>query len=275
MMDKSAIQQIQMASVAAVIQASMDEKELNQPTLAIPEGFKIESLECYLPKRARFKGHMRTNSVNDFGKYSLENKQDGTRCFIDKDTESAKVIFNLGDTENAGHGDFSALLELEKTAEYKALLSIHSGHATQKALAEFMEDWADFITCFDSEGEVVHITKAIGAVRRLVIEANAKAEHEVQDFRSSRSAMENIEAKTDTGLPSEILFQCSPFNELPEFNFHIRVSVITGDDKPKFSTRIKRLEKVQDEIMETFKEIVIEKLAGQIPTYLGVFKTIN
>lgn len=270
MMDKSAIEQIQLSQAINAAQEAVANQKLAYPLVSLPKDFETKSLERYLPNRVRFTGALNTKSVNDFAKFSLDNKEDGTKCFIDKDTASATVIFNLGNADKAGHADFKATLGLEKTAEYKALLGKHDTMLSQKQLAEFMEDWSSFITCFDKEGEVIFINKAIAAVRRLTIEANAKAEHEVQDFRSSRSALENVEAKTDTGLPAEILFQCSPYNELPEFNFSARISVITGET-PKLSFRIKRLEKVQDEIMDAFKELVVSKLDGQIPTYLGVF----
>lgn len=269
-MDKAAIEQIQLSQAVAETQLAINAK-LAHPLLAAHKDFQLNDLERYMPNKARFTGLLRTKSIGDFAAYSLANKEDGTQCFIDKDNANATVIFNLGNATLAGHADFKATLELEKTAEYQALLKCNDQHLDQKTLAEFMEDWADFITALDSEGEVINLTKAISAVRRLTIEANAKAEHEVQDFRSSRSALENIEAKTDNGLPSQLLFQCVPYSELPEFSFYARLSVITGE-KPKLSFRIKRLEKVQDDIMESFKEIVVGKFDNKIPTYLGVFK---
>lgn len=270
MMDKTAIEQIQLSQAVTATQDTLDGQNLAHPVSAIHKDFRIESLEQFLPGKVRFTGTLHTKSIEDFAAYSLANKEPGSQCFIDKDRASATAIFNLGDAKESGHADFRAVLELEKTAEYKALLSIHDSRLLQKTLAEFMEDWAHFITPLDKEGEPINITKAISAVRRLTIEANAKAEHEVQDFRSTRSALENIEAKTDHGLPSELLFECEPFNGLPTYNFYARLSIITGEE-PKFSFRIKHLEKAEEEIMENFKNLLLEKINGEIPTYLGVF----
>lgn len=270
MMDKSAIEQIQQSQTAIAHQDALANQNLAYPVLAAHKDFEVRSLERFLPGKVRFTGTMLTSSVSDFSGFTLENKSDDSQCFINKDDASAQVIFNLGTTSKAGHGDFKAELKLEKTAEYKALLGVNDSQLSQKALAEFMEDWTHCITAFASDDDLIPTTKAIAAVRRLTIEANAKAEHEVQDFRSSRSAMENIEAKTDNGLPAYILFQCVPYNELKEFNFYARISVITGET-PKLSFRIKRLEKIQDEIMDNFKELIVEKLDGKVPTYIGVF----
>lgn len=274
-MDKSAIEQIQLAQAVRETQESVDHNseiyELLHPLQVTHKDFQVNSLERYMPNRARFTGSFRTGSIADFTEFSLKNTvKEQTKCFIDGDGMAARVIFNLGNQSVAGHADFHAFLELQKTSEYRALMDMNGGHHSQKTLAEFMEDWIDFITPLDKEGEPISPIKAISAVRRLTIEANAKSEHEVQDFRSTRSALENVEAKTDNGLPSEILFQCVPFNELSEFNFYARISVITGET-PKLSFRIKRLDKVQDEIMEDFKELVVSKIGKEIPTYLGVF----
>ena len=270
-MDKTAIEQIQLSQAVAETQKAIELQGLLHPLLAAHKDFSLTSLERYLPNKMRFTGSLATKSIGDFANFSLANKSEGTQCFIDKDSASATVIFNLGNTEIAGHADFTATLNLEKTAEYKALLNCNEKQLSQKQLAEFMEDWADFITPLDKEGEPINIARAVSAVRRLTIEANAKADHEVQDFRSSRSALENIEAKTEHGLPAELLFECVPFNELPEHCFYVRLSVITGEE-PKLSFRIKRLEKAQDRIMEEFKVIVEDKLHEEIPTYMGIFK---
>lgn len=270
-MDKSAIEQIQQAEATNSVNSAIKNfAGLAYPLVAVPNDFKTECLERYLPNKVRFTGTLKTNSLNDFTSFSLAHKQDGSKCFINSDNEEAVVIFNLGDDSKAGHADFKAFLKLEKTAEYKALLEKHDRHLNQKQLAEFMEDWADYIVALNSDGAAISTSKAISAVRRITIEAKAEAKHEVQDFRSTRSALENVEAKTDHGLPSEILFKCVPFNELPEFEFYARISIITGEE-PKFSFRIKRLEKIQDDIMNEFKRILVQELNEQIPAYLGVF----
>lgn len=271
-MDKSAIEQIQLSQAITSAQEAISKQKLANPVVAVPSNFEIKDLERYLPNKTRFTGDLVTSSIDDFAAFALDNKEEGSKCFINKDNAQARVIFNLGDAKKAGHADFTATLVLEKTAEFNALMSINGEHCTQRRLAEFIEDWADFITPLDSEGAPIALAKAVGAIRRLTIEAKAKAEHEVQDFRSSRSALENIEAKTDTGMPAEILFECEPYSGLPGFSFYARLSIITGEE-PKFSFRIKRLEKLEDEIMEAFKDLVIDKLNGQIPTYLGVFNT--
>lgn len=272
MMDKSAIEQIQKAQATAEVQSAINAANLAHPLAAMPSDIKASSLESYMANRVRFRGELQTNSINDFSRFSIENAVDGSSvCFIDPRRECAVAIFNLGNQEVAGHADFKATLHLEKTAEYTALLNVHDSQLKQKQMAEFMEDFADFITTFDSEGNEVSVKRAIGAVRRLVIEANAKAEYEEQDFRSTRSALESVEAKTDNGLPSEIFFKCEPFKELQEHVFCARLSVITGGDEAKFSFRIKRLESKQDEIMEGFKSLLIEKLEGKMPAYIGRF----
>lgn len=272
MMDKSAIQQIQLAQALDAAQEALEGQHLAKPVVALPCEMKLHDLEEFAAFKTAFTGRFATSSLNDFAHYTLTNNEAGSQCFVSDGKLAASVIFDLGDAKAAGHCRHKAELEMQRTAEYRALLQINGDSLSQRGFAEFMEDWADFITPLDCEGEVVHITKAIGAVRRVTIEAHASSEHDVQDFRSSRSALESVEAKTDNGLPAELLFQCRPSVDLPEFNFYVRVSLLTGGSAPKFTLRVKRYEKLVEEIQDAFKALVVEKLEGKLPVFLGNFQ---
>ena len=69
---------------------------------------------------------------------------------------SAAAILNFGTTDAPGHCDSKATVKLDQTAPYTALLEIVNKRLTQRELAEFIEDWRSFITCWseeDAEGE--------------------------------------------------------------------------------------------------------------------------
>lgn len=109
-------------------------------------------------------------------------------------------------------------------------------------------------------------------MRRLTIESSRKEDHEVQDFKASRSALENVEARSDHGMPSGFRFTCIPYNGLAERSFELRLSVLTGGDVPVLVARIKRLEAVQEEMGQEFMELLNDSFEDyELITYLGKF----
>jgi uncharacterized protein YfdQ (DUF2303 family) len=45
------------------------------------------------------------------------------------------------------------------------LLAINGDRLSQKQIAEWLEDWSDFLLAFDAEGATMDISKAAQAVR--------------------------------------------------------------------------------------------------------------
>ncbi|WP_444933642.1 DUF2303 family protein [Microbulbifer sp. JTAC008] len=277
-MDQSAVKEIQKSQTAAILEAALLEKDLQKPVLAAPADFKLHDLESYLPGRTRLRGVMHTIALLDFISYSL-NHQKGkdSACFVDPERMSAETIFNLGNDIVPGHADFSAEIKLVKTAEYKALLDINGHKLSQKQLAEFMEDYAENIVCYSPDGQIIPISEAVAAVRRLTIEASRKADYEVQDFKSSRSDLENIEARSEKTLPAGFKFECVPYNDLSIRTFDLRLSVITGREAPTLSVRIKRLEAAQEDMGRELQDRLADAFAAEdiseqkIETYIGSF----
>ncbi|HEK0743870.1 TPA: DUF2303 family protein, partial [Proteus mirabilis] len=199
-LDGNAISQIQNMAVASLSLEAI-EKSLC-PAIVLPNEFKVSSLENLQEGRFRFRGEMKTTSISDFVKYSIKNAIDeGVSCFIDADEMSAKTIFNIGTIGEPGHADNTALVKLKQTAPFAALLKIDGVKYRQKQLAEWLEDWHDYLMAFDADGNVLDIKQAISAVRRITIESTRSAEHEDADFSAKRSVLENVEARSKDIMP--------------------------------------------------------------------------
>ncbi|MBN0017123.1 DUF2303 family protein, partial [Pseudomonas aeruginosa] len=89
---------------------------------------------------------------------------------IDADNMLARSIFNIGTLDNPGHADNVASIKLKKTAPFRALLSINGDHLNQKQIAEWLEDWSDYLIAFDAYGNTMKIAQAAQAVRRVTIQ---------------------------------------------------------------------------------------------------------
>ncbi|MGO2334333.1 YfdQ family protein [Providencia sp.] len=243
------------------------------PAVAVPHGLEIVNLEKYQDNRYRFRGSLKTTSINDFVKYSVGySDAPGVRCFIDAEDMTARTIFNLGTIEHPGHADNSALIVLKKTSPFSAVLSINGRKQGQKELAEWLEDWRDYLLAFDADGNVLDIKQAISAVRRITIESSRSSDHEDSDFSARRSVMENVEAKSKDIMPAAFEFKCTPYEELKERSIKLRYSILTSQDTPTLVLRIVQLENLEEQIAQEFRDLLASKFEEtQIETFIGNF----
>ncbi len=279
-MDKSAIEQIQLASAVDEANRKMRESmtscqgdnDGSIPVAAVPESMKLHRLESYMPFRSRYRGSMTTPIINDFIRYVKDHQQTGSACFIDPKNMRAQTFFDLGDRDFPGHGEFLATLTLRKTSAYEALLGLNGNRTSQKTMAEWFEDWRGHITFYDNEGNVVDTTKAISATRRLTIEGSRKEGHEVQNFKSTKSALETIEASSDLGMPAGLMFELEPYAGLGPHDFDCRIAITTGEEAPRLVVRIKQLEAEEEKLSQTFMRILDDLLVEtDVTLYRGKF----
>lgn len=258
-LDKEAITLLQQSETLKNLSSEIHDKKTLVPLVAVPDGFSVTSLERYMSFRVRFRGKMHTSVIPSFVDYvKNESFQAGSHCFLDAEKMQAINIFNFGGGADAGHCDYSAVLQLEKTAEYKALLNFDGAKLDQKDFAEFLEDWADYITCENENGDTMSLARAISAVRRITVQASVKADSEQRNFSSEKSALESISINAENALPSKLFFECSPYLGLESHNFALRVSALTSRDKPMLVARIVRHEQAQQKFAKDFCSMLVE-----------------
>lgn len=276
MFDKESIEALQQGAAIeqanCAIEDSTGRTEQAHALFALPEGFKVHDLEHVLELRRRARGVMTTNSVKSFADYTKKHAEAGANVFVDKAAMKATAVLNLGTPDKPGQTDNRAVLALEKTAPFEALLAIANGRArTQTEIAEFLEDWEPFITC-KSNGEDLATSVAAHSVRNITIEGMRKAQSTEEQLSASRSTFEAVQATSATKLPTQIAMVIDqPYTGLAPRNFTMRVSVVTTD-KPGLILRLIRLEDAYEQMAEEFAGIVDEALAGEIPVLLGTYQ---
>lgn len=253
-MDKTAIEQIQQAaSIEQAVEAIREAmhgraSDSHVPVVALPANFSLHDLEKFLPMRARFRGKFETPSISAFAEYVDRFGSDDSRVFVNESSMTATAVLDIGTPEAPGHCESRARLSPEKTAAYAALLEADGKRMPQKEAAEWLEDWADFISAYYAEGDLMELKKAVSAIRRLTIESASKTVTEEQAYRATQSKLESIEAKADDGLPAELRFMCEPYIEFTSRSFYLRMSIGTGGDKPTIRFTIKGLENMRQAI---------------------------
>jgi uncharacterized protein YfdQ (DUF2303 family) len=244
------------------------------PTTILPENTSVTSLERFSAERFRFRGAMDTTSIDDFVRYSAgyAKPEEKARCFIDAENMLARSIFNIGTLENPGHADNVASIKLKKTAPFRAMLAINGEHLSQKQIAEWLEDWSDYLTAFDGNGETMTIAQAAQAVRRVNIKQVSEAAHEDDDFSGKKSLMESVEASSKDVMPVAFEFKCVPYEGLTERRFSLRNSLLKSGE-PSFVLRVVQLEAQEEDIANEFRDLLIGKFDGKpVETFIGNFK---
>lgn len=268
-LSKEAIQHIESQALAA---AGREISTSSAEVVVLPDGVALHSLERFEAGRYRFRGALATHSLRDFSKYVEHHaaNEAGAHGFIDQDRMAASVIFNLGTTENAGHGDDTATLTLKPTAAYTALQAIVGKGLSQQQLAEWLEDWAQHITA-KANDEILPTLTAIAAVRRMTIKASSQRDSVVGDFNASRSAMDEIEAKSLDTLPTAFVFCVVPFEGLKAADILLRLSVISGKEEPVLKLRWVGEETQREEFAREFKGVLDQEVGGFVPLTIGTF----
>lgn len=244
-------------------------------TLAVtPDSCKLTNLEPFQLGRDRFRGHLRTHSLKDFSNYverHIGGEEDKAAAgFVDQDTMSATVLFNLGTPDDAGHGDDQATLTLKPTAAYSALRAVVGQPLSQQELAEWLEDWAPHILATAGD-ETLHISAAINAVRRMSMKATSQVDTVAGDLSNSRSTMDQIEAKSLDTLPTMFVFTTPPYEPLEPASITLRVSVITGERAPVLKLRWVGQEAQQEAFAEEFKQVLNDEVGGLVPLTIGTY----
>mgnify|MGYP006283263239 CR=1 FL=1 len=241
------------------------------PVVMIPQDMKLESLERFQEAPNAFRGDLQTHFIDDFARYIRDNQ--GATCFVNPESMTANAYFDLGSPEWPGHGNHQAHLKLIKTAPLMAIEGINGDRMSQRELSDWLQDWVPYLTAVDGEGGAMDLKKAISAVRTIDISTTRNETHEDGDFRGKRSAMEQVEASSRDQLPAGFRFNCQPYQCLGHRDFYVRLSVSGGNgDEPKLTLRLVKMEAIQEEMAQEFRERLEESFGSETTVYVGSFE---
>lgn len=271
-MDADAIKQIQNTAIEAAAGRAAAIEGGTQ--IVLPDDHRVIDLEQFQPGRRRFRGALRTDSLADFIGYVNARHDAGyppVPGFIDSDRLSATCIFNLGTQQFPGHADDTAALTLKASAPYAAMTQVDGKHLPQKDAIDWLEDWIEQIAFEGQDGKTINNGVAIATIRKITIRSTAEATTTQENFRSNRSALEDVEARGADSLPAAVLFTCTPYAGLPQRTFRLRFGVLTSTDKPTIVLRIRNLEAEKEGIAQDFKRALLTDLQDVANLTIGTF----
>lgn len=268
-MEKDAIQHLQSSVTVQRLNEVLTENFEGRLVIA-PDDHRLHDLEQYMENRARFRATLRTSSIEDYSRYIVDHTSQvlPTGIFVDAEKMAATGIFDIGTPAKPLHGSHKAILTLIKTAPFAELCKINGEKKDQRKMAEWLEDFSAYLSPWkanpdDARDESLTMAKCSTAIRRLEIEAKAKAGHDERSFGSQRSTLESIDMRSrDMELPDGFIFRCFPYDGLKEREFYLRLSMANTPSGPQLCLRLVREEIQLEEMAQEFKDIISGQLAG-------------
>lgn len=267
-LDKDALQFLETRALQA---QAIDGTDI--PVRMVPKEVAIQSLEPYLKNRVSYRGLYQTKSILDFARYS--GKFSGGSCYVDQEKMAALQFFDLGSVAEPGHGKHRALIKLQETAAFTAVRKINGNTITQRDLAEWVEDWRAYIVPYLANGDAVDVPRAVASIRRITIAAKKEVVTNQENFKGSRTALEEIEAKSEQEMFAGLRFKCIPYHGLDERSFELRLSIMTGGDEPRLVLRLVRIEEAEEAMAQEFAEklnTALKSGGAESDIYLGSFE---
>lgn len=271
MFDHTAIRELTKAE--AISAANLAAAASALALVPLPNDFTVHDLEAHLQVRRRARGNMSTSSIAHFATYVLAHREAGASVFVDAARMSATAVLNLGTPDAPGQADNTATLQPVATAAYTAMLAVADGAGkAQRAVAEWLEDWQDTIQALDADGAEITTKHAIAAVRSITIEALRTAESTEQSLSATRSALEQVTAKSKgQPLPALLRVGIEPYAGIDTRTFDLRLGVLTTTDKPALVLRIVKREAHTEAMAGELATKVRAALGDVVPALLGAY----
>ena len=247
----------------AIVELAKPVENLGRGDLvAVNDDYKVLDLEKYQAGRNRVRGVLNTPSLEDFKTYVLDAQSGDAPVFVDHKNVSATAVLNYSEQLHAqGHCDHLANLKLEPTVVWSKLNSLKDRKLSQRDFAVFIEDWASVLEITDAEGSAISPAAALAAIRNMKIDTSVTVDSQVGNLSESRSRFDKVEARSkEESTPAYFKINDTAYLGLDERLIVLRLVINTNDEKPVFSIQIVKEELLCNEIIQDFKEKVIELL---------------
>lgn len=246
----------------------------------VPDNFKMQSIEKYLPAPSRKKGAFNTSLIESFTNYCTQeleqSEHNHAACFINADRLSANAIFDVGTINDPKHAENTASFILEKTQEFIAILEANNNKLGQLDFTYWLEDYRPYVAdLFDSAGESIDFKKGIHALRKITFTAQTESNHTEEHLSSEQSGFTRIEAKSgaEQNLPATIEFRCKPSPDLEEISIHARIIPQNSPRGVEIKLQLIQLERIKQDLAISFKEMIQDSLKElDLKTYIGTYQ---
>ena len=235
---------------------------------AVPDGWRIESLETLRPQRQYPRGKYRTTHWGDFIAYGKARQGEGAACFIDPNKMSARILFDYHD--GAGHAKNTATYDIEGTPLFLAIQNKTGNPLKQRDLTDLLEDWGENITACDKEGEVMTTAQAVAILSSLTVGKAKSIKQTQEDFAHERTISEQAALKADGRMVSELRIT-DPLYQGTEKPITARFRIALVVDGDAFYLRLRYIGGDADRRAKAEEMMESAKAALAMPVYAGEY----
>lgn len=251
-----------------------EQRPLNMhiPGAILPEGMAVQSLEEFMEFPARQRVHFQTQRILDFVTYVRAEAEPGVSAvFVRPNGGTAEAIIDFGTNVSPGWKKHRASLCMQRTAEFEALADACDSPLTQRELINLLEDWPETLQGVDADNRFIEAPVLIQTLRKVDIKATLAKGHEEQDFRTSVSSLEEVEAKAGAGdLPRCLCAHIPVYHGTRHRGMQARLSLRTSGDKPAFQLRLVGREALMEDVAQEVQEVLATELAGVARVFVGM-----
>lgn len=240
-------------------------------TALVPKSADLVSVERYLEAPTRFRRTFSTQRFGDFIAYIKKHGSSDSAVFIAPNMSKIVAVLNHGSASAPQWGDNTATLELAFEPEFDAFMSMTKFPISQRDLIDFLEDWlpTPFVSARTESGELIDPKVALGAVRRIRISSKNDVTHQQGNLRVERSALESVEASSDTGLAHNLMFVGAVYHGLPQYTVIARLGVRLTEKEPVFTLRMTGWQAKLASICADAEALIREQVGDAFPVYVG------
>lgn len=258
--------QCELQKITDLVESAAGKREFktDHPVKALPDNYKIHSLESHMKQRNAFRGTFVTSIISDFYKYCEVYSKESI-CFVNRDEMKAVTIFDMGAETAPGHCQHKAFLNLREKPAYAAALNSHNKEYDQRQFFNFASDWVNNVKFFDSEyGEISHGI-ACQKILNVELTEQVKSDFSEGDMSASRSNFAKVEMNSKDGkLPNFMTITCVPYDELNEVTLTFRIYAAKGRGEPCIKTRCEQLDDIKDGIAQNFANLLSDQFRDRV-----------
>ena len=240
-------------------------------TIALPEGFNLESLERFEAQRYHPRGHYISRDYRDLLAYAKAREADfsGGALFINPENMTVRIIFDYDG--GRGHGKNIASCDVAATPLYYALGRACGRDAvSQKDLIQLLEDWAGDITAHDKDGAEIPLNTAVSLLSSLTVEKAKRIKQTQGDWEHERTVAEQAALKAEGQMVAELRITDELYTGTAEkITVRARLSLAVADDM--FALNLRLIGEENNNRAKAQEMRTMAEKALQMPVYNGQY----
>lgn len=238
-------------------------------------GEDVQSLEHLLVRPLRKKGTVRIQDERSFVLYVNAHKVPGSSIFADPDARLVVGVLDhhTPEIEGApglpGWGEHRAILQLDKTPEWKAWLQVNRKAMKQGEFAEFLEDNVGDVLSPDG-ADLMEVVTQLKGLKKVEFTGGVNLSNGEFDLSYSEEVTSTTSRKGKVTVPERLTLKLPLFrNDFPR-EVRARFRWRLNEGQISFVVVLDKPEKAEDdamaEIMTRIKgSVAIEVLTGKAP----------